>query len=180
MKRFYTLLFLSSAILFFAGCDKFKEKRFSTTIPYAFEVDITENGETTIGLTGELTSLINEELNKVKDDIKSYELVSITYKIWEYYPAGPNTFTGTIGFGNANSTQAGVTYTYNDIDLQAGNDNPSQVNMNLNSQDIERIQQYFLDTNGLKLYLNGSVTNKPVHFKLQVVVNIDAIAEVEK
>ena len=180
MKQISVVMLFAVATIFLTGCDKLKEKRFSTTIPYALEVDITETGDMSVDISGEITSLINEELNKVKDEIKNYELVSITYKICEFYGVTPNTFNGSIGFGNANSSEAGVLYAYNDIDLQAGNDNPNQVNMNLNSQDISRIQQYFMDTNGLKLYLKGDVANKPVHFKLQIIVNVDAIAEVKK
>lgn len=180
MKHALGLFFLTVALALLTGCEKFNEKRFSTTIPFDFEIDIAEDGELTVDMNGEITALINEELEKVKDEIKNYELVSITYKIWEFYGASPNTFNGSLGFGNANSLEAGVIYAYNDIDLQSGNDNPNQVNMNLNSQDVSRIQQYFMDTNGLRLYLTGGVTSKPVHFKLQVIVNIDAIAEVKK
>lgn len=169
-----------SSLIILSGCEKFKEKRFSTTIPYDIEIDLAEGESTTIDVTGQLTSMINSELEKVKDEIKSYELVSIEYKIFEFWGASPNAFTGNIGFGNANSTGPGANYAFNDIDLQAGNDNPNRVKMNLNSQDIAKIQQYFLDTNGLKLYLTGNASQTPVHFIMQVVVNVDAIAEVKK
>lgn len=180
MKQVRLVLMLSIAILLLSGCDKLKEKRFSTTIPYDFEVEITEGVSTQVDMSGELTSLINEELNKVKEDIQRYELVSIEYKIWEFYGNTPNTFAGTLGFGNANATEPGVIHEYNDIDLQAGSDSQNRVKMNLNSQDIARIQQYFMDTNGMKMFFKGDVTSAPVHFKMQLVVNIDAIAEVEK
>jgi hypothetical protein len=175
------VLFLASCIIFFStGCDKLKEKRYSTTIPYEFVVEITSDDTTVIDMTGELTSMINTELEKVKDKIKRYELVSMEYKIWEFYGEQPNTFTGTMGFGNANANSAGVIHQFSGIDLKSGNDNPDRVEMNLNSQDIERLQQYFLDTNGLRMFFAGNVDQKPVHFKMQVVVNIDAIAESKK
>ncbi len=180
MKHALGLFFLTVALALLTGCEKFNEKRFSTSIIHEFEIDIQTDGELTVDMNGELTSLINAELEKVKDEIKNYELVSMTYKIWDFYPVASNTFSGTLGIGNANSTEAGVIYAYNDIDLQAGFANANQVNMSFNSQDISRIQQYFLDTNGLKLYLTGAVSAKPVHFILQVIVNIDAIAEVKK
>ncbi len=175
----FTNFFILVAFLL-SGCDKFNEKRFSTTIPFNFTVEITENDSTQIDLSGEVTAMINAELEKVKDKIKRYELVSINYKIWEFYGATPNTFTGSVGFGNANATSPGVLYEYSGIDLQAGNDNQNHVKMNLNSQDIARIQQYFLDTNGLRMFLIGSVDQKPVHFVMQIVVNVDAIAETKK
>ncbi len=180
MKVFRLAALFCLIALIVSGCNKFKEKRFSTTIPYNFTVEITENGSTTVDLTGDITAMINAELEKVKDKIKRYELVSINYKIWEFYGATPNTFTGSIGFGNANAINPGVSYAYSGIDLQAGNDNANHVKMNLNSQDIARIQQYFLDTNGLRMFFTGAVDQKPVHFVMQIVVNVDAIAETKK
>ncbi len=180
MKAFRTLGLLSLVILFLSSCSKFKEKRFSTTIPYEFEVEITDADSTFIDLSGSLTSMVNKELEKVKDKIKRYELVSITYKVWEFYGTTPNTFTGSIGFGNANAIEPGIKYDYTGIDLQENANNPAQVKMNLNSQDISAVQQYFMDTNGLRMFFTGDVDQKPVHFVMQIVVNIDAIAEVKK
>lgn len=173
-------LFVLAAIVLASGCGKLKEKRFSTTIHHAFEVDIQQDGELTIDLNNTITSLINEELEKVKDKIKRYELVNIRYKIWEFYGEEPNLFDGSIGIGNMNSNTPGVTINLTDVDLRAGNDNPNLVIINLNSLDKSRVEQYFMDTNGLRLFLNGSVDQKPVRFKIQVTVDIDAIAEVKK
>lgn len=180
MKQILWIAAIFSSLFILSGCEKFKEKRFSTTIPYDIEINLEEGETTVVDVTGQLSSMINKELEKVKDNIKSYELVSIEYKIFEFWGATPNSFTGNIGFGNANSTAPGSSYEFSGIDLQAGNDNPNRVKMNFNSQDIAKIQQYFLDTNGLKLYLTGNTTEVPVHFVMQVVVNVDAIAEVKK
>lgn len=177
--RNFSFLIIALAITL-SACSKFKDKRFSTTVNHAFEVDIPDNGQLTIDLNNTITSLINEELEKVKDEIKEYELVNIRYKIWEFYGEEPNTFDGTLGIGNMNSNTPGVSIGLADIDLRAGNDNPNLVLVNLNSVDKSRVEQYFKDTNGLRLFLQGAVDQAPVHFKLQVTVDIDAIAEVKK
>jgi len=179
MKKL-SALFLLAAIIVVSGCSKFKEKRFSTHINHAFEVNIQEDGELIINLDSTITSLINEELKEVKDEIKSYELVNIRYKIWEFWGEEPNMFDGSIGIGNINSTSPGITLALTDVDLRAGNDNPNLVTLNLNSLDKSKVEQYFMDTDGLRLFLNGSVDQKPVHFKIQITVDIDAIAEVKK
>lgn len=178
--KFNTLLSGLLCIALFSGCDKMKDKRFSTTIPLVFEIDKAEGAELVVDLEDDLTALINEELNSVKGSIKSYELVSIKYKIWEFWGVEETTFSGSLGIGNKTSTVPGVEYTFSEVSIKAGNDNPNQVTMNFNSQSIDRIQQYFLDTDGLRLYLNGSTSHAPIHFKLAVEVNVDAIAEVER
>jgi len=179
MKKFYLLIVLA-ALMVTSGCDKLKEKTFHTQIHHAFEIDIQQDGELTIDLSETVTALINEELEKAKDGIKEYKLSKIQYKIWEFWGAEPNLFDGTLGFGNLNSTTPGVSISLTDVDLRAGDSNPDRVTLNLNNVDISRVEQYFKDTNGLRLYLQGSVDQKPVHFKLQVTVEIDAVAEVEK
>jgi hypothetical protein len=165
----------------FSGCDKFNDERFSTTIIKDFEVNITDNGGAIdISLDSTLTAMINDELEAVKDDIEKYELVQIKYKIWEYIGDPAATFVGSLGIGNINSTMPGVSYEFNDISLKSGNDDPNSVLMSFNSSEIDKIEQYFLDTNGLKIFLEGNVSHVPVSFILQVVVDVDAIANVKK
>lgn len=167
-------------VFLFSGCDKFSEKRFSSTVYLDFEINKLDTDPVIVDFEDILSALTNEELEKVKDKIKSYELVSITYKIWEFYGASDGaTFTGNMGIGNVNMAAPGVNYAFNDISLKAGNDNPNQVLMQFNSQEIDKIQQYFLDTDGLRFFLDGNVSEVPVHFKVALTVNIDAIAEVK-
>jgi len=180
MKTFQTLGLLAILVVLFSGCDKYNEKRFSTTIIYAFEVDIHDGESAVVDLDGQITSMVNSELEKVKDDIKKYELVSIDYQVFEFWGATPNTFTGTIGFGNANSINPGVNYGITGLDLEAQAVSSPHNKLNFNSMDISTIEQYFKDTNGLRIYLNGDAEQVPVHFKMQFSVNVDAIADVKK
>jgi hypothetical protein len=164
----------------FTGCDKLKEKRFSTTIPLVFEIDKAEGGSLEVDLEDEITSLINDQLNEVKESIKSYEVVSIKYKIWEFWGVEETTFNGRLGIGNKSATAPGVEYAFTDLQIKNGSENPAQVTMNFGSQDLDRIQNYFLNSNGVRIFLDGSTSHAPIHFKLAVEVNIDAIAEVNK
>lgn len=179
MKTIRIIAVLLALIPFLSGCDKFNDKRFSTTIPLSFRVEKSDSDPVVVDMDSTLTALINSSLNDVKDNIKSYEFVSITYKVWEYAGAAGNVFDGSLGFGNVNMTAPGVNYEFNDISLEASNSNPNQTFMSFNSQDIDKIQQYFLDTNGLRLWLDGSVSDVPVTFVVAITVNIDAIAEVK-
>ena len=167
----------------FSSCDQFNEKRFSTTIPYTFDVSATtdNNGEATIDLNGLIDALdLNAQLKEVQDNIQRYELVAIKYKVFEYYDSPATTFNGSIGFGNKNMTEAGTTFLLNDVSLQSSMDASEPVKIDFVSAEIANIQQYFLDTNGMKLFFKGLVSQTPVHFKLYVQVDVDAIAEVKK
>ncbi len=70
-----------------------------------------------------------------------------------------------------------MTYAFNDISLSAGVADPAKVVINFTSADIDNIEQYFLDTDGLRLFLSGNVSHAPMTFLLQVEVDIDAITE---
>lgn len=180
MARSATLLLLLLTVLLFTSCDKMKEKRFSTTIPFDFEIEITEDSSAVIDLDGEITAFINAELAGVQEQIKSYELVGIKYRIWEFYGNTPNKFNGSLGFAKRGESVAGVNYNFTDLDLETAFGQITHTAMNFTSDDIAKIQQYFVDSNGMSLFLSGEVESKPVHFVLQVVVDVDAIAEVEK
>jgi len=65
------------------------------------------------------------------------------------------------------------------VSLQAINDDPEYRTLEKTEQDIDKIEQYFLDTNGLTLFLDGAVTHQPMFFKLDVWVDVKALAEVK-
>ena len=178
MKTFRTLGIMALAVILLSSCQK--EKKFSTHIIHDFYVHISESDTSFIDISAEISALVNAELDKVKNDIKSYELVGITYEVFEYSGPQPLTFEGMLGFGNANATAPGVVHSLDDIDLKAQNDSPARTKLNLNSQDIARINQYFLDTNGLRMFFSGNSSEKPLDCVIQVWVDIDAIAETKK
>ncbi len=183
MKASYFFFAATISTVLFTSCDKFDEKRFSTTIPYTFEVSATtdNNGEATIDLNGLIDALeLNANLKEVQDKIQRYELVAIKYKVFEYYDSPATTLNGSIGFGNKNMTEAGTTFLLNDISLQSSMDAVEPVKIDFVNAEIANIQQYFLDTNGMKLFLKGLVSKTSVHFKFYLQVDVDAIAEVKK
>ncbi|MBL7941565.1 MAG: hypothetical protein JNM00_02305 [Flavobacteriales bacterium] len=171
----------ASAMFLLSGCDKLKEQRYSTTILSNFNVSVSDNsGALDVDVNQTLSSLINAALAEHKDDIQSYELVQIKYKVWEYSGDASATFSGNLGIGNMSATLPGVSYEFSDISLKAGVDDPAQVLMSFTSSEIDKIEQYFLDTDGLKLFLSGNVSHAPMTFLLQVQVDIDAITKESK
>jgi hypothetical protein len=183
MKTKLTLLSIAVLSVFtFSSCDKMHEKRFSTTLQFDFVVD-QQSGDAPyiVDLSGLVDVLEkNTDLASHKDDIKKFELVQIRYKIFEFYNDPSTTFNGYIGFSNKSMNEPSVSIALNDISLQAGMDSPNLVKLNFSSTDVDKIVQYFTDTKGLKLYLDGNLSQIPTKFTLQVSVDVDAIADVKK
>ncbi len=71
MKQlFFPALALLSVV--FSGCDRFNDKRYSTTVPVEFLVSVTDNaGALDIALDRTLTALVNQALAEHKEAIKS-------------------------------------------------------------------------------------------------------------
>jgi hypothetical protein len=65
------------------------------------------------------------------------------------------------------------------LSLQSSNDDPEYRVFEKTQQDIDKIEQYFLDTDGLTLFLDGTVTHQPMTFKLDIWVDVKALAEIE-
>jgi hypothetical protein len=104
----------------------------------------------------------------------------IRYKIWEFYTDEPGEdviLNGQLGIGKYTASAPGVTYTLTDLSLLASNDNPSHTAMNFSSANMQKVEQYLLDSNGLKLFLTGDVSSAPVHFKLQIVADVTAVVQ---
>lgn len=184
MKRATLLLSLSIAFIFLLnGCDQFKEKKFSTTIEVRFPVSASSDtpGALEIDLT-QLADVLaeNPDLAQHKDKIKSYKLVGIKYKVFEYWNSPSTTFNGSIGFGNKEMTSPKTEFNLNNISLQASMDQTELSVMELDNVEMSQIQQYFTDSDALKIFLKGAVSENPVDFKLYMQIDIDAIAEVKK
>jgi hypothetical protein len=172
----------AASLLFLNSCEKYTEKTFSTTLSFDFDVEQLEDvGAYTVDLSGLADVLAsNEDLRKNQDKIKDFKLIRVRYKVYEYYNDPATAFSGFIGFGNKSAASPGVSYSLENVSLQASMDNAEPQTMNFTSNDIERIEDYLLNTKGLTLYMDGTLSQTPAKFKLNLQVDVDAIADVLK
>lgn len=183
MKSFSTLLISLAFLTLFSGCEKFEDKKFSTTIEVRFPVQAQSdnNGSFVVDLSNLADVMAtNADLAKVKDNIKRYELVGIKYKIFEYWDSPNTTFNGSIGFGNKDMTQPGTELLLPSFNLQESMLQTELSKMEFSSAEVAKIQQYFTDSNALKVFFKGTLSETPANFNLYLQIDIDAIAEVEK
>lgn len=183
MRPFAGFLLITFLVLTITGCEKYKEKNFSTTIEVRFPVDVVSenNGAVTIDLNQIADVLAtNADLSKVKDQIKRYKLVGIKYKVFEYWNSENTTFTGSIGFGNKNMTDPGMESVISSLSLQESMNATELTKLEFDDNSLEKIQQYFTDTDALKIFLRGELSETPAKFTLYLQVDVDAVAEVKK
>jgi hypothetical protein len=168
-------------LILFSGCDDLKEIKLDKTVNMEFTVDLGADDPAVLNLS-EAFEFATGDLEEYRDYIKRYEVKSLRYKVWEFYTETPGedaTLDGILGIASVSGADPGVEFTMTGLSLLASNDNPSHTEIELPAADLEKVEQYLLNSNGLKLFLNGSVSSVPVHFKLQVVADVTAIAEKE-
>lgn len=181
MKKIYTLAVGLLISTMFSSCEKLTEQRFGTSFSYDFVVDM-QNAEQpyTIDLTSVLDVLQkNAELAEHADHIKKFELVQVKYKVYEYYDSPTNLFSGYIGMGSANASSADVRQEMTDFSLQSSMDATEHQVITFTAGDAKKINDYFMQTKSLKLWLNGVTTETPARFKLNLIVDVDAVAEIK-
>lgn len=181
MKKLYMLAFGILVSSLFTSCEKLTEQRFGTSFSYDFVVDMQNTEQPyTIDLTSILDVLQkNAELAQHADHIKSFELVEVKYKVYEYYDSPTNLFTGYLGMGSSNASTPDVRQGLTDFSLQGSMDATNPERITFSAEDVKKINDYFMQTKSLKLFLNGTTTETPARFKLNVQVDVDAVAEVK-
>ncbi len=183
MKSLLSLILGVTFLLLFTGCEKFKDQKFSTTIEVRFPVQAQadNNGSFVVDLSDIADVLANnQDLAKVKDNIKRYELVGIKYKIFEYWNGPNTTFNGSIGFGSKEMATAGTEFLIPSLNLQESMTQTELSKIEFSSAETAKIQQYFTDSDALKIFFKGTLSETPANFNLYMQIDIDAIAEVEK
>lgn len=168
-----TAFLLIALALLAAGCGK-REVRKSATLNLDLEVEANTDSALTFQSEGILRTLTNAGIAEVKDDISRYELQSIKYSLWELYGNDSCEFSGSLGIRKIGDAASTVYYSYNNFDFE-----PLQEKITIPFTDAEkqRIQDFLLSGDGLEFVLEGNLSHKPIHFVMNIELNVDALAE---
>lgn len=171
MKKITVILI--ALVLITAGCGK-REVRKSATLNLDLEVDANTDSALTFQTAGLLRTISNAGIAEVKDEISRYEVQSIKYSIWELYGNDSCEFSGSLGIRNIGDASSAVYYSYNNFGFE-----PLQEKISIPFTDAERarLQDFLLSADGLEFVLEGSLSHKPIHFVMNIELNVDAIAE---
>jgi hypothetical protein len=171
MKR-VAFVFIA-VILLASGCAK-HEVRKSATLNLDLEVDANTDSALTFQTDGILRTITNAGIAEVKDDIARYELQSIKYSFWELYGNDSCQFSGSLGIRKIGDASSTVYYSYNNFDFQPLQE---KIAIPFTESEKQRIQDYLLSGDGLEFVLEGNLSHKPIHFVMNVELNVDALAE---
>jgi hypothetical protein len=156
-----------------SGCGK-REVRKSATLNLDFEVDANTDSALTFQTSGVLRTIANAAIAEVKDDISRYELKSIKYSLWELYGNDSCEFNGSLGIRKIGDAASTVYYSYNNFDFEPLQE---KIEIPFTDGDKKRIEEFLLSGDGLEFALEGNLSHKPIHFVMNIELNVDALAE---
>lgn len=165
-------LFIAVALVA-SGCGK-REVRKSATLNLDFEVDANTDSALTFQTAGVLRTITNAGIAEVKDDISRYELQSIKYSFWELYGNDSCEFSGTLGIRKIGDAASTVYYSYNNFDFEPLQE---KVTIPFTDDDQRKLEDFLLSVDGLEFVLEGNLSHKPIHFVMNIELNVDALAE---
>ncbi|MGB0424215.1 MAG: hypothetical protein ACPGED_07830 [Flavobacteriales bacterium] len=179
MKKLALALPVLFLLVGLSSCDKVNEKSFSVQLVKDFTIDL-EEGETTYNVEEVVSTLTNAELNDVKESIIGYSVKSLSYKVWEY--SGPETATmeADIKFERSTDPTDLVEYAIPSALLADLNATESRTPIDFNQNQLDKLAQYFLSGDELNIKSLGLVSEAPIHMVLQVVMDVEATAEISE
>jgi hypothetical protein len=169
-----TIMFILIAVaLVVTGCGK-REVRKSATLNLDFEVEANTDSALVFQTAGMLSTITNASIAEVKEEISRYEIKSIKYSIWELYGNDSCVFNGTLRIGKIGDASSAVYYSYNNFGFE-----PVQEKIDIPFSDNERVrlEDFLLSADGLEFVLGGSLSHKPIHFVMNIELNVDVLAE---
>lgn len=163
----------------FTGCDELKEKSFDASYAKNLTVDVDENsGDGAFDISEVLNALSNENLEQVQDKIKSYDIREMSYKIWEYDGPVTSEMQGEIKILNGNGDVLFSSAIAPELLVDMNADEAYRL-IEMTDEEEKVITDALLNDNSVTVRATGTVSEVPVHFVLQMRVDVTAVAEVE-
>lgn len=165
-------------VLLFSGCTLFEtdvDGELSAMIGVAeSKTDANIQYSNTVVLSADSDEDIEDNLDKIKD----WTVSQISYSIWSFdgYPTA--TFSGTLGFSQRSASSPSITVSVSGLVLSdLSNDNVKH-KLNLSEVQLNTIADYFDKDQAIKVYFEGTLSQGPVYFDLEVFAKVKVKAKI--
>ncbi len=120
----------------------------------------------------------DEDIADNLDKIKEWSVSQISYSIWSYdgYPTA--TFTGSLGFSQRSASSPSINVAMSGLDLSNLSNDNIKHKLNLSESQLNTIAEYFDKDQAIKVYFNGTLSQGPVYFNLEVFAKVKVKAKV--
>lgn len=176
MQKLALLLFVA---VLFVGCDRFSEQDFDAALIKNFEIVIDENtGDIAFSLEEIMDALENEGIEPIQESIVRYNIRDIKYKVWEYAGPAESKWNGSLSILSQDGSSL---YDHAVVDrvLLELNDDEDHPKLPFTQEQKDRIAEELLNGNSFRIKAEGSISETPVSFILQVVADVTATADLK-
>lgn len=176
--KYYFLLPIA-LVAFLTSCNEKTEKGFNAQFIHNFTIDIPA-GATEANFSQEelIDVLSNVDIADIQDKITKMEFREIKYKVWEYAGDPGSKVSGSIMI-NANDDSNLFNFAIAEDSLTVLNQEETHRMITVDQAAKDAIATILKSDKQIKIAVNGSVTEVPVHFVLQVITDVRAYAEIE-
>lgn len=171
------ILFLIPSAFLFSSCDKIKEREFSLHLVKNFEINILEDDSFTFSQTETFSASEDDDIKNSLDDIKSYKLVRLSAKIWEYEGSATAEISGSLCFGK--NAAGDVCHELDATKMLELITSEERVDLDYTQAQFEKLAGVLMENHQITGVLEGMVTEKPMRFIFQAVADIDVVIEVK-
>jgi len=165
-----TIIFLLGSCSLFEDVD---DVSFDTTLDETLTVSEPDAG-TNVAYEEVLTldATSDPDISKYKAKIKGFKVNKVSYQIINYAGDFSTVFNGSLSFGDASSSSASVAATVSNLNVKQAYLSGTVYELLINQADIDKIAALLKDDKAVKIYLNGTLSQTPVSFDVNVVMDV--------
>ena len=173
------LLPLIFALLFFTGCDLIDKIKGLETFEIAaalngeYPVHVSETDPLSIDTTFDISSKSHPDIAEYINDVQGYDLITATLMITNWIEGDEDiVFNGSVTLGPVTEIVENLNpYTF----YMDGN----AYYLSLDSDDLQQINEDFNADDKISVRVNGTVSDKPIHFIIKLTLDLNVEVETD-
>lgn len=175
--RSLAIFIFTAAVL--TSCDELGDVTLNEPITTSITVDETATAQNVTyskSLTVDATS--NAEIQKYQDNVKSFTVNKITFKIKNYSGEAATTPLSKVSYSVAGGSAATAieVASISNFNIKAAADAGTETELVVSNTDLQAMAALLKNDMAITLYLNGSLTKTPVKFTAEFTVDATIVA----
>ena len=174
--RSLAIFIFSAAVL--TSCDELGDVTINEPVTTSITVEETKTAtDVTYSKSLVVDATSNAEIEKYKDDVKSFTVNKITFKIKNYSGEAATTPLSKVSYSATGATSAPIEIaSISNFNIKAAADAGTETELVVSNADLQAMAAILKNDMSITLYLNVSLTKTPVKFTAEFTVDATIVA----
>ncbi|MBT1701109.1 hypothetical protein KK083_29725 [Fulvivirgaceae bacterium PWU4] len=170
-------IFIFTAVVL-TSCDELGDVTINEPVTTSITVDETgTNQNVTYSKSLVVDATSNAEIEKYKDNLKSFTVNKITFKIKNYSGEAATTPLSKVSYSATGSAANAIEIaSITNFNIKAAADAGTETELVVSNTDLQAMAAILKNNLSITLYLNGSLTKTPVKFTAEFTVDATIVA----